>query len=69
MCVCVCVNVYVCVCVCVCVAVPGPVEIFRSINIGDNHVNLEWKPPEHNRGDILGYDIGYQSGRSLVIVS
>ncbi|KAK7102380.1 neuroglian-like isoform X2 [Littorina saxatilis] len=40
---------------------PGPVELFRPINIGDNHVNLEWKPPEENRGDILGYDIGYQS--------
>ncbi|PVD25037.1 hypothetical protein C0Q70_15534 [Pomacea canaliculata] len=39
---------------------PGPVALFRPINIGDNHVNLEWKPPDENRGDILGYDIGYQ---------
>ena len=48
-------------------SVPGPVDLFRPINIGDNHVNLEWKPPEENRGDILGYDIGYQSGAFLLL--
>ena len=49
-------------------SVPGPVDLFRPINIGDNHVNLEWKPPEENRGDILGYDIGYQSGAFLLLL-
>ena len=37
-------------------------DLLKPINIGDNHVNLEWKPPEETRGDILGYDIGYQTG-------
>ncbi|KAK7102376.1 neuroglian-like isoform X2 [Littorina saxatilis] len=44
---------------------PGPVELLRPINIGDNHVNLEWKPPVEIRGDILGYDIGYQTVKGL----
>lgn len=44
---------------------PGPVQLFRPINIGDNHVNLVWEPPEETRGDILGYDIGYQSVTGL----
>ena len=48
------------------VAVPGPVYLFRPINIGDNHVNLEWVRPIEERGDILGYDIGYQSGELLL---
>ncbi|KAK7486747.1 hypothetical protein BaRGS_00022031, partial [Batillaria attramentaria] len=44
---------------------PGPVALFREINIGDNHVNLEWTPPEETRGDIEGYDIGYQIVKGL----
>ena len=31
-------------------------------------MNLEWKPPEENRGNILGYDIGYQSGKLLLLL-
>lgn len=42
--------------------VPGPVELLEDRNIGDNHINLQWRPPLDNKGDIIGYDISYQEG-------
>ncbi|CAL1532139.1 unnamed protein product [Lymnaea stagnalis] len=39
---------------------PGPIQYMKEVNIADNHINLEWRPPLDNRGDLIGYDIGYQ---------
>ncbi|XP_059160211.1 neuroglian-like isoform X2 [Physella acuta] len=39
---------------------PGPVQYMEEMNLADNHINLVWRPPLDNRGDLTGYDIGYQ---------
>ncbi|CAG5124473.1 unnamed protein product [Candidula unifasciata] len=44
---------------------PGPVELLEDQNVGDNHINLRWRPPLDNRGDVIGFDIGYQEVRGL----
>ncbi|XP_046363410.2 neuroglian-like isoform X3 [Haliotis rufescens] len=45
--------------------VPGPVEFFKFRNIGDNHFNLEWGSPMDENGEIIGYDMGYQTVSGL----
>ncbi|GFO23158.1 neuronal cell adhesion molecule, partial [Plakobranchus ocellatus] len=44
---------------------PGVVEYLRVLNVGDTHVNLEWRSPIENRGDLEGYDISYRTVRGL----
>ncbi|XP_055958104.1 neuroglian isoform X1 [Patella vulgata] len=45
--------------------VPGPVERFLARSIGNNHFNLEWLEPLDKNGQIIGYDIGYQTVNGL----
>ncbi|GFO17116.1 neural cell adhesion molecule l1 [Plakobranchus ocellatus] len=44
---------------------PGPVSYLEDLNVGDQHVNLQWRPSLDNRGDVIGYDIGYQEVQGL----
>ncbi|BFZ07496.1 hypothetical protein BsWGS_10534 [Bradybaena similaris] len=44
---------------------PGAIELLEDLNVGDNHINLQWRSPLDNRGDVIGYDIGYQEVRGL----
>lgn len=50
------------------IPVPGPVEFFKFRNIGDNHFNLEWGSPMDENGEIIGYDMGYQTGIDLFLL-
>ncbi|GFR81010.1 neural cell adhesion molecule L1-like protein [Elysia marginata] len=44
---------------------PGPVSYLVDLNIGDQHINLQWWPALDNRRDVIGYDIGYQEVEGL----
>lgn len=46
---------------------PGPVSFVQDLNIGDQHINLQWWPALDNRKDVIGYDIGYQEVQGLVL--
>ncbi|KAI8788877.1 neuroglian, partial [Biomphalaria glabrata] len=45
----------------------GPVQYLEEMNIADNHINLVWRPPLDNRGDLDGYDIGFQEVHGLYL--
>ncbi|XP_055880517.1 neuroglian-like isoform X3 [Biomphalaria glabrata] len=47
--------------------VSGPVQYLEEMNIADNHINLVWRPPLDNRGDLDGYDIGFQEVHGLYL--
>ncbi|RUS77552.1 hypothetical protein EGW08_014681 [Elysia chlorotica] len=44
---------------------PGPVAYLQELNVGDQHINLQWQPSLDNNKDIIGYAIGYQEVHGL----
>ena len=42
---------------------PGPVKDLRIESYGATFVLLKWSQPTEPNGELLGYDIGYQSGK------
>ncbi|KAK3708271.1 hypothetical protein RRG08_023673 [Elysia crispata] len=45
--------------------VPGPVSYLEELNVGDQHINLQWRAPLDGNKDIIGYDIGFQEVHGL----